>query len=81
MVAAVIFAGALDNLDVLGLFHHADGGSIALRIDANAADFLAGNIAADAAERHPITHCSQRLLEAVNLLWVLMQHVEGDALR
>ena len=62
VVAALILAGALDDLDILRLLDHAYGRGVALRINTDAADILAGNIAADAAKGHAIAHRAQRVL-------------------
>ena len=50
MVAALIFSGALNDLDILGFFDNADGAAIAAGVSTDSADFLAGNIAANAAQ-------------------------------
>jgi hypothetical protein len=81
MVAALVFTGALNNLDIFRFFHHADGSAVALRVHANAADGFAGDIAADSAEGHAVAHRGQRVGQAVNIFWVHVQHVERNSLR
>ena len=81
VVAALILAGALDDLDILRLFHHAYGRGVALRINTDAADILAGDIAADAAEGHAIAHRAQCVLQPLDVLGFHVQNVKRDALR
>ena len=80
VVAASVFAGALDGLDVFGFFDHADHRAITPGIMADAADALAGDIAANAAKRHPVANTSKRLLEAVDVFGFCVQNVEGNPL-
>ncbi len=80
MIAAGVFAGAFDGLDVFGFFDYADHRAITPGIMADAAHAVAGDIAADAAKRNPVADTSKRLLEAVNVFRFCVQNMEGDPL-
>lgn len=81
MVASAELAGALDDLDILGVLDHAHQARVPGRVGADPADLLARDVGADAAERHPVAHSVERADQAVDIIGVLLEQVERDALR
>src|SRR5258706_6996072 len=80
MVTAPELADLLNRRDVLGLLDDADHREIAPRVPADAALVLLGDVAADAAELHPLQHLDQRGGQAAYVGRISGQQVEGDAL-
>src|SRR5215469_14356535 len=80
MVAAAELADLLNRRDVLGLLNDADHRGIASRVPADAALLLLGDVAASAAEPHPLEHLEQRGGQPAHVRRVRGQQVEGDAL-
>src|SRR5690606_20295774 len=80
VVAAAVLAGALHRDDVAGLLHHAQDVGVTPGIRADAAQLALGDVEALAAEADLLLHLDDRPGEAVRLLRVHLEQVEGDAL-
>ena len=80
MVAAGKLPCAFDDLNVFGFFNNADEAAVAATVGADAADGLAGNVAADSAELNAGLDCVECGDEAVDVFGFLVQDVKCDAL-
>src|SRR5665647_1732078 len=81
VVAPPELAGPLDSHDVLGLFDDADTGQVTTGVQADAALFGFGDVAADVAEADLLLDLHQRFDEPVHIDRVGPQQMERDALR
>ncbi len=81
MVAPAILCGALDHLDIFGLFDNADDALVAVRVRTDPAHIFLGDVVADSAERHSALEAAECALEAFDIFRLLVQQVQRDALR
>ena len=80
VVAPAILRGALNDLNILGLLHHADDALVAMGIRTDPAHVLLGDVVTDTAERHAALQAAECALEAFDIFRLLIQQVQGDAL-
>src|SRR5699024_7044194 len=80
VVAAPELAGALDGDDVLGLLDDADGGLVPPGVGADPALHALRDVAAGLAEGDLVLDLAEGLHEALDVLGVRLQQVEGDPL-
>ncbi len=80
VVPPLVFAGGLDDFDVFGFFDDADGGGVAVGVGADAADVVAGDVSADAAECDAVADGGERCPESVDVVGVGVEQVERYAL-
>lgn len=80
VIPPAVFTGAFDDLDVFGFFNHANNARVAPRIGAEAADFFAGDVAADAAEGDAVLHGPEGVDKPVDVGGFGGEEVEGDPL-
>ena len=80
VIPPAVFTGAFDDLDVFGFFNHTNNARVAPRIGAEAADFFAGDVAADAAEGDTVLHGPEGVDKPVDVGGFGGEEVEGDPL-
>ena len=81
VVEAAELGGALERDDVDGLLDDADERVVAARVAADRADLVLGQVAALAAEAHPLLHLRERGGERERFVLRPLQDVEGEPLR
>ena len=80
VVEAAVLGRTLDGEQVDGLLDDADDRAVAARVEADPAHVFLREIAALAAETHPLFHVLDRLRERQSLVLLRAEQVEGEAL-